>query len=120
MEEDDVPPDKLILGVPLYTRIWTETEVDGAVEVKSKSMGMTKIQELLAEKKLKPELSAETGQNYVEYEEEGARKRIWLEDEQSLTRRVELARSLNLAGIATWNRSFASAEAWKVLKQIAE
>lgn len=120
LEEDDVPPDKLILGVPLYTRIWTETEVDGAVEVKSKSMGMTKIQELLAEKKLKPELSAETGQNYVEYEEEGARKRIWLEDEQSLTRRVELARSLNLAGIATWNRSFASAEAWKVLKQIAE
>lgn len=24
IEEDDVPPEKLILGIPLYTRIWTE------------------------------------------------------------------------------------------------
>ncbi|MNW38571.1 putative sporulation-specific glycosylase YdhD [compost metagenome] len=120
LEEDDVPADKLILGIPLYTRIWTETEVDGKIEVKSKSIGMTKAQELLKEKKLEPKLSEETGQNYVEYEEDGALKRIWLEDKQSLARRVELAKSLNLAGIATWNRSFASEDAWKVLKQIME
>lgn len=118
LKEDDVPSDKLILGIPLYTRIWTETEVDGKVEVKSKSIGMTKAQEIIQEKKLKPKLAEETGQNYVEYKEDGAVKRIWLEDKHSLARRVELAKSLDLAGIATWNRSFASEEAWQVLKGI--
>ncbi|MEF2969291.1 glycosyl hydrolase family 18 protein [Paenibacillus sp. M1] len=120
LEEDGVSPDQLILAVPLYTRVWTETEKDGQTEVKSKAIGMEKAQSIIKEKKLSPKLSEETGQNYVEYEEDGALNRIWLEDAESLGRRVELAKSLGLAGIASWNRSFASAEAWETLKGIAE
>ncbi|WP_019637526.1 glycosyl hydrolase family 18 protein [Paenibacillus fonticola] len=120
IEEDDVPPGKLILGIPLYTRVWTETEEDGGTKVKSKAIGMKKAQEIVKEKSLKPQLSQETGQNYVEYREDGALHRIWLEDKESLARRVELAKSLQLGGIATWNRSFASSEAWEVLSQITE
>ena len=26
---EEVPPDKLLLGIPLYTRLWAEEEVDG-------------------------------------------------------------------------------------------
>lgn len=118
LEEDGVSPDKLILGIPLYTRIWTETEKDGKTEVSSKAIGMEKAQEIIAEKKLKPRLSEETGQNYVEYSDKEGLHRIWLEDADSLARRVELAKSLKLAGIATWNRSFASDEAWETLRQI--
>ncbi|GAA0137310.1 hypothetical protein YSY43_41510 [Paenibacillus sp. YSY-4.3] len=120
IEEDDVPPGKLILGIPLYTRVWTETEEDGATKVKSKAIGMKKAQEIIKEKSLKPQLSEETGQNYVEYRENGALHRIWLEDKDSLARRVELAKSLQLGGVATWNRSFASSEAWDVLSKIAK
>lgn len=121
IEEDDVPGDKLILGIPLYTRVWTETEKeDGTIEVSSKSIGMNKAQEIIKENKLKEQFSEDTGQNYVEYKEDGARKRIWLEDEKSLARRVELAKELDLAGIATWNRSFASANAWEVLQEITQ
>ncbi|AZK48928.1 glycosyl hydrolase family 18 protein [Paenibacillus lentus] len=120
IEEDDVPPGKLILGIPLYTRVWTETQVDGSTKVKSKAIGMKKAQEIIKEKSLEPKLSEETGQNYVEYREDGALHRIWLEDKDSLARRVELAKSLKLGGIATWNRSFASSEAWDVLSKIAE
>lgn len=120
IEEDDVPPGKLILGIPLYTRVWTETQEDGSTKVKSKAIGMKKAQEIIKEKSLKPKLSEETGQNYVEYREDGALHRIWLEDKDSLARRVEMAKSLQLGGIATWNRSFASSEAWDVLRKIAE
>lgn len=120
LEEDDVPPDQLILGIPLYTRVWTETEKEGQTKVKSKAIGMKKAQDIIKDKKLTPVLSEETGQNYVEYKEDGALNRIWLEDADSLTRRVELAKSLDLAGVATWTRGFASEQAWEVLKRITE
>lgn len=120
IDEDDVPPSKLILGIPLYMRVWTETVEEGATKVKSKAIGMKKAQEIIKEKSLKPEFSEETGQNYVEYRENGVLQRIWLEDKDSLARRVELAKSLQLGGIATWNRSFASSDAWDVLSKIAE
>lgn len=120
LEEDEVPADQLILGIPLYTRVWTETVKDGQTEVKSKAIGMKKAQDIIKEKKLTPVLSEETGQNYVEYKEDGALNRIWLEDAESLSRRVELAKSLDLAGVATWTRGFASEQAWEVLRRISE
>ncbi|MGG6314451.1 glycosyl hydrolase family 18 protein [Paenibacillus macerans] len=120
LEEDGVAPNQLILGIPLYTRVWTETEKEGKTEVNSKAIGMEKAREIIAEKKLKPRLSEETGQNYVEYTDQEGLHRIWLEDTDSLKRRVELAQTLQLAGIASWNRSFASMEAWETLQQISK
>ncbi|MBU5674762.1 glycosyl hydrolase family 18 protein [Paenibacillus brevis] len=120
LQEDGVDPDQMILGIPLYTRVWSETEVDGKTEVKSKAIGMKKAKEIIETFKLTPEFSADTGQNYVEYKEGDVLNRIWLEDAVSLQSRVDLAEELGLAGVATWTRSFASAEAWDVLKQIIE
>ncbi|WP_044482455.1 glycosyl hydrolase family 18 protein [Paenibacillus antibioticophila] len=120
LQEDGVDPDQMILGIPLYTRVWSETKVDGKTEVKSKAIGMKKAKEIIETYKLTPEFSADTGQNYVEYKEGEVLNRIWLEDAVSLQSRVDLAKSLGLAGVATWTRSFASAEAWDVLKQIIE
>jgi spore germination protein YaaH len=120
LDEDNVLPEKLILAVPLYTRVWSETETDGKVEVKSKAIGMTKAQKIIEEKKLKPVFSEEAGQNYVEYTEDQVRYRIWLEDEVSLQARVKLIQSLNLGGVASWNRSFASDKAWEALKEITQ
>lgn len=120
LEEDDVPPSKLILGIPLYTRVWTETVKDGKTEVSSKAIGMDKAQQIIAEKKLKPRFSEETEQNYVEYKDKEGLHRIWLEDAESLKRRVEVAKSMKLAGIATWTRTFASDEAWETLREIVK
>lgn len=120
LQEDGVDPDQMILGIPLYTRVWSETKVDGKTKVKSKAIGMKKAKEIIETYRLTPEFSADTGQNYVEYKEGDVLNRIWLEDAVSLQSRVDLAKSLGLAGVATWTRSFASAEAWDVLKQIIE
>lgn len=118
IEEDEVPAEKLIMGVPLYTRIWTEATVKGKTKVSSKAVSMNAVKEIIAEKKLKPVFDKEAGQNYVEYKEEDVLRKIWIEDTTSLTARVELAQSLKLGGVAAWNRSFASPEAWEALKGI--
>lgn len=119
LEEDAVPSSKLILGIPLYTRVWTETNGDEP-KVSSTAIGMRKAQELLNEHKVESVLDERAGQNYAEYKDGDSTVKIWLEDELSLQSRVELAKKLELGGIASWNRSFALPGAWDVLKSIHE
>ncbi|THF73008.1 glycosyl hydrolase family 18 protein [Cohnella fermenti] len=116
LKEDGVPASKLILGMPLYTRMWTETTENGATKVTSKTMSMNSVQELLASKKLVPQLS-DTGQNYVEFKEDGATKKIWIEDATSIAKRAELVKKYDLAGAATWRRGFESTDIWAALDQ---
>lgn len=116
--EDKVPPEKLILGIPLYTRVWSEEIKDGETKVSSKALGMDSVANIIETKKLEPTYLESPKQNYVEYKEENILKKIWIEDEVSLKSRVELAKTLELGGIGSWNRSFANKEVWEVLKSI--
>lgn len=114
-----VPNQKLVLGVPLYTRLWTEQMAeDGAVTVSSKSMSMAEVKEWLETKQITPVYDESTGQNYAEYYsgEEKATYKIWLEDETSLKKRVELTQKYQLAGIGSWSRYFAAPNAWTALQ----
>lgn len=113
IEEDGVPANKIIMSMPLYTRIWTGQ--DG--EVKSKAVGMDKVKDIIATKKLTPKFDQASGQNYVEYKEDGVLNRIWIEDATSIQSRVKLMRDLDLAGVATWNRSFQTASIWPVIDE---
>ncbi|KGE20932.1 glycosyl hydrolase [Paenibacillus wynnii] len=118
IEEDDVLPEKIILGIPLYTRIWSEIKVNGKIKVSSKAVSMDAVAEIISTKKLKPKLDQESGQNYVEYKEDGIPRKIWIEDKVSLKARVQLSKSFGLGGVGSWNRSFANPSAWKELNEI--
>ena len=116
LEEDQVPSSKHILGIPLYTRVWSETpQEDGTFKVSSKAIGMEAAQSIINEHKLTPQYLEDIGQHYVEYTEEGILKKIWLEDDQSIKNRIELVHKYNLAGIATWQRAFQTESIWKVM-----
>ncbi|WP_135556838.1 glycosyl hydrolase family 18 protein [Paenibacillus cymbidii] len=120
MEKDDVPASKLVLGVPYYTRIWTEQTKDGKTSVTSKAVGMEAVQNLLKEKKLTPVFDAATGQNYVEYKEGDKTMKIWIEDAVSMKSRTELVKKLRLAGIASWSRTFETPDIWTLIKDTLE
>lgn len=116
LEEDGVPAGKLVLSMPLYTRIWTEKkDASGKVSVSSKAVGMDRVKQIIADKKLTPVLDEKAGQNYVEYTEDGALQRIWIEDDLSMSARVALARKYDLAGVATWQRTFQTASIWQTI-----
>ncbi|MCZ8523468.1 glycosyl hydrolase family 18 protein [Paenibacillus mucilaginosus] len=113
LEEDEVPPSKLLLGIPFYTRVWTETVKNGKTEVDARSVFMDMPQRMIKEKKLTQSFSKETGQNYIEYKEDGKRNRIWIEDETSVKARTALANKYKLAGVASWRRGYENPAAWE-------
>lgn len=111
----EVPNKRLILGVPLYARLWKiETKKDGTENISAKALTMDRVKAWLKEKKLKPKYDEESGQNYAEYynAKEKTKYKIWIEDELSLKKRAELAAKYELAGVASWSRFFADQEAW--------
>lgn len=110
-----VPNEKLILGVPLYTRLW---EIKDTGEVSSKAMKMDEAKAWIKEKGIVPVYDESSGQNYAEFYDMNTKTtfRIWLEDELSLKKRVELVAKYKLKGIASWSRSFADETAWLALQ----
>ncbi|MEF3308010.1 glycosyl hydrolase family 18 protein [Paenibacillus sp. GYB004] len=120
MKEDKVPASKMVLGVPYYTRIWTEQTKNGKKEVSSRAVFMDTVNKIMQEKGLKPTFSAETGQNYVEYTEDGKLNRIWIEDEISMKARIELVKKYDLGGVGSWRRGYESPGIWNVIKDTLE
>jgi spore germination protein YaaH len=120
MREDNVPASKLILGVPYYTRIWSEQSKDGKIAVTSKAVGMEAIDKLIRDKNLIPIYDAATGQDYVEYTEGQVTNRIWLENEKSMRARMEIVKKYDLAGVASWARVFGNADVWHTIKDALE
>jgi spore germination protein YaaH len=116
LNEDKIPSSKLVLGVPFYTRVWTEELKDGKTSVSSKAVSMDAVQKIMKDKNLTPTFLPEAGQNYAEYKEENKLTRIWIEDEVSMKARINLVEKYQLAGIATWRRGFELPEMWNTIQ----
>ncbi|MGZ0052216.1 glycosyl hydrolase family 18 protein [Brevibacillus gelatini] len=117
---EEVPNEKLLLGVPFYTRLWTEAkQADGTVKVSSKALSMPKAQEWVQERKLTPVLDEASGQHYVEYRDpkDGNVYKMWLEDVSSMKKRIELVKKYNLAGVASWRRGFEEPQIWPAIEE---
>ncbi len=114
----EIPADKLLLGIPFYTRLWQETrQEDGSVKVSSRVLSMPAASRLLMEKGITPVLDQRNWLNYATYQEGNTTFKIWLEDEFSLLQRLEMARKYNLAGIAIWRRGFEHPGTWHLIKE---
>ena len=54
----------------------------------------------------------ETGQNYAEWNANGKLYKVWLEDNTSLEKRLELVDKNKLAGAAFWKLGFENSSIW--------
>ncbi|WP_134686831.1 glycosyl hydrolase family 18 protein [Brevibacillus migulae] len=117
---EEVPAKKVLLGVPFYTRLWSETkQADGTVKVTSKALSMESAQNWIKERKLTPQLDEKSGQNYVSYTDTaaGVTYKMWLEDATSMAKRIELVHKYNLAGVAAWRRGFEQPPIWSTIAE---
>lgn len=112
---EEVPKDKLVLGVPFYTRLWKETLDNGGVKVTPRALGMEAIATWLRDEDVTPKYQPDTGLLYAEKKIGNETYKIWLEDAGSMKKRVELANQYDLAGIAAWRRGFETHDIWRVI-----
>lgn len=112
----EVPPEQLLLGVPFYTRLWEIKEKeDGEQEVSSRALSMEGIEQILKDREVETEWDDKTKQYFASYEEDGKTYQVWLENEASMEKRIELVNEYGLAGVAAWRRGFERSEIWEVI-----
>ena len=100
---EEVPAQKVINAVPLYTRIWT-TSPEGAVS--SRAVGIRAASDFLNQNGAVYAWDESTSQNYAQFDTPEGLCQVWLEDEQSLAAKVDVMKNYGLGGIAAWKLGF--------------
>jgi len=107
MVQEGVKTDKLILGVPFYTRVWM-----GVEDLRSEAVGMNRAWGYVNDFGLDVVYDEKTGQNYAEGMVGETLYRIWLEDNTSMDWRLQLVLDNDLAGVAAWSLGMESYDIW--------
>ena len=112
IETEEIMPEKIVLAFAFYSRLWTEQGED----VSSNIVNMADINKALpsnVERKWDDKLK----QDYVEYTEKNATKKMWIEDEKSLKEKLNLISQYNLGGVSSWEIDRASNDIWGVIEE---
>ena len=117
LQTEEIDSDKLILGIPFYTRLWTE-DADGNL-VRNPTVNMEDIEEVLPDDVQKT-WDDELKQYYVEYQDGEYTRKMWIEDVESLKAKVSLVNENNLAGVASWQYGMETEDVWPMLKEELE
>lgn len=113
----EVAAEKVVSGIPFYTRLWcTTTNEDGTTTVTSEAMGMNQAQQTLENNQVEASWDETTGQNYAQFNgESGELYQIWLEDTESLTKKLELIKNYDLGGVAEWKLGLEDDSVWDLI-----
>ena len=117
LQTEEIDSDKLILGIPFYTRIWTENASEEVV--RSSTVNMEDIEDVLPAG-IQKTWDDDLKQYYVEYQDGEYTKKIWIEDVESLKAKISLVHENNLAGVASWQKGMETEDVWSMLKQELE
>lgn len=112
--DEGVPSNKLLMGIPLYTRIWIVDEAGNIISKSSATMATT--QNTLKINNAVITYLEEEQQNYAEYATEKGTAKIWIEDSTSIQNRLDLMRNYDLAGTACWQYSQGSPDIWPLFE----
>ncbi len=110
----EVPKEKVINGVPFYTRVWMVE--DG--KTTSKAYGISDARQWVRDKGVELVWQQDLGQYYGQAESEEGSQYIWMEEERSLGLKIDLINQYDLAGVACWKLGFEPAEIWNIISEV--
>lgn len=128
---EEVPSNKVINGVPFFTRVWKETpktdeelaaqagteEGEYPMWVESTAYSMSEAQYVVSQAGAEVTWDDIAKQNYAAWEADGSTYKVWLEDASSLQPRLQLMKDYGLAGTAAWRLGQETSDIWDVILQ---
>lgn len=109
--QEEVKAEKIILGIPFYTRVWKE--ING--NVISSVVNIGNVNNVIPSNATKT-WDENLQQYYVEYKKGGATYKIWVEDEKSIEAKLDLVSKYNLGGAAYWEYDRATNSIWNLIE----
>ena len=113
IETEEIKEEKIILAIPLYTRVWTE---DSSGKITSKNTVSMKNTYSVIPNGVEKQWNDSLKQYYVEYKDGNNTKKIWIEDETSLKEKISLIKKYKLGGVASWQKGMETDNFWEFLK----
>lgn len=112
IDREEIDSNKIILGIPFYTRLWEEN----GDKATSKVVNMTSVEGNLPDD-VSRKWNDELKQYYVEYTKNGKIYKMWIEDETSIKYKVSLVKQYNLTGVASWEKDRETENVWNIIKE---
>ena len=121
-----VPPNQIILGIPLYGYEWKTTKDTLGAPTFPKTGRVASLKRIQEELSLEPNVSTRWDWDsltpYLTFADETGTRIVSYENTQSLQYKLDSARQAGLAGVAFWALGYASAEdpIWTVLPDASQ
>ena len=112
IEYDEVDTEKLILGMPFYTRQWT---IDANGEIKDRSV--VSMMNIKIPNNVEKQWDDTLKQYYIEYASGKNTIKMWIEDGTSIKEKVSLVTKYNLGGTSCWRKDMETSNIWTIIKE---
>ena len=113
VETEEIEPEKIILGLPFYTRVWT-TQNGNLVRTDVVAMKNVDTNIPAGVEKVWDEV---TRQNYIKYDSNGYTREMWIENIDSYKEKLLLINEYGLGGVANWCKDMEPEEIWSVINE---
>ncbi len=108
--EARIPPEKLLLGIALYGREWSEL----GVSTFSRSLNAQEVRELRIGWKIKPQWDDRWRSPWFQYRRGRVTRTVWFENSRSWREKLNLVRDDHLRGFAAWRLGFEGPSFWSL------
>ena len=115
IQYDEVDTEKIILGMPFYTRQWTITQ-DGTI----KSRSVVTMIDIKIPNNVEKQWDDTLKQYYIEYKSGKNTIKMWIEDGTSIKEKVSLVTKYNLGGTACWRKDMETSNVWTIIRKELE
>lgn len=111
IDYDQVDTQKIILGMPFYTRQWTIT-ADGQI----KDRTVVSMMNIKIPNNVEKQWDDTLKQYYIEYASGKNTVKMWIEDGTSIKEKASLVSKYNLGGTSCWRKDMETSNVWTIIK----